>query len=76
MTKPYHLINADCLEALKKFPDNSIEAVVTDAPYGLSKQPDIADLNTGRKFIGIEMSEEYYQIAKKRLEEALTPTKT
>lgn len=44
MTKPYILLNDDCLNALKKFPDNSIEAVCTDPPYGLSKQPDIAEV--------------------------------
>jgi len=44
MTKPYLLLNDDCLNALKKFPDNSIEAVCTDPPYGLSKQPDIAEV--------------------------------
>ena len=30
------LIHADCLEAMKKMPDNSVDAVVTDPPYGLS----------------------------------------
>lgn len=44
MTKPYILLNDDCLNALKKIPDNSIEAVCTDPPYGLSKQPDIAEV--------------------------------
>ena len=33
---PYGVLNADCLEAMKKFPDNFIDAVVTDPPYGLS----------------------------------------
>jgi site-specific DNA-methyltransferase (adenine-specific) len=31
-----NLYQGDCLEVLKTFPDNSIEAVVTDPPYGLS----------------------------------------
>lgn len=44
MTKPYILLNDDCLNALKKIPDNSIEAVCTDPPYGLSRQPDIAEV--------------------------------
>lgn len=44
MTKPYILLNDDCLNALKKIPDSSIEAVCTDPPYGLSKQPDIAEV--------------------------------
>lgn len=30
------LIKADCLQALKELPDNSIDSVVTDPPYGLS----------------------------------------
>ena len=32
----------DCLELLKGIPDDSIDAVVTDPPYGLSAPPDIA----------------------------------
>lgn len=31
-----NLICGDCLEVLKTLPDNSIDAVVTDPPYGLS----------------------------------------
>ena len=34
----YH---GDCLEVLKQFPDNSVTAVITDPPYGLSQQPDM-----------------------------------
>ena len=30
------LIHADCLKAMKEMPDNSVDAVVTDPPYGLS----------------------------------------
>ena len=30
------LMNADCLQALAVVPDNSVDAVVTDPPYGLS----------------------------------------
>ena len=29
------LLNDDCLVALKKAPDNSIDSCVTDPPYGL-----------------------------------------
>ena len=35
-TKKKILMNADCLEAMKKMPDNCIDAIVTDPPYGLS----------------------------------------
>lgn len=30
------IINADCLDALRAMPDNSVDAIVTDPPYGLS----------------------------------------
>jgi len=29
------IINGDCIEELKKLPDNSIDAIITDPPYGL-----------------------------------------
>lgn len=38
------IINGDCLDELKKLPDNSVDAVVTDPPYGLSKEPDMAEV--------------------------------
>lgn len=30
------IIHGDCLEKLKELPDNSVDAIVTDPPYGLS----------------------------------------
>lgn len=46
------LILGDCLEAMRAMPDASVDAVVTDPPYGLGKAPDalamLRDwLNTG-----------------------------
>lgn len=39
------LHNGDCFEVLKDLADNSIDAVVTDPPYGLnSKEPDMAEV--------------------------------
>ena len=35
-TKPYTLHLGDCLEVLPSLPDSSVDAVVTDPPYGLS----------------------------------------
>lgn len=32
----YEIINADCLMAMQKMPDGSVDAIVTDPPYGLS----------------------------------------
>ena len=40
------IIHGDCLEELKKLDDNSVDAVVTDPPYGLSntKPTQVADV--------------------------------
>lgn len=38
------LLQGDCLHRLKELPDNSIDAIVTDPPYGLSKEPDMAEV--------------------------------
>ena len=40
------IIHGDCLEELKKLDDNSVDAVVTDPPYGLSntKPSQVADV--------------------------------
>tara|TARA_R100000406_G_scaffold96097_1_gene92581 strand:- start:386 stop:1453 length:1068 start_codon:yes stop_codon:yes gene_type:complete len=32
----YELVHGDCVEVLRKMEDNSVDAVVTDPPYGLS----------------------------------------
>jgi site-specific DNA-methyltransferase (adenine-specific) len=37
----WKLLRGDCYEVLKTLPDNSIDAVVTDPPYGLSSDVDI-----------------------------------
>lgn len=34
-TDTYHLYNMDNMEALKALPDNSVDSVVTDPPYGI-----------------------------------------
>lgn len=34
------IIHGDNIEVLKSYPDNSIDSIVTDAPYGLGKEPD------------------------------------
>jgi site-specific DNA-methyltransferase (adenine-specific) len=38
------IINGNNIEILKTFPDNYFDAVVTDCPYGLGKEPDAAEL--------------------------------
>ena len=36
------LYNGDCLEVMKTLPDNAVDSVVCDPPYGLSAPPDVA----------------------------------
>lgn len=40
----WELLTGDCLAALKTFADESVDACVSDPPYGLSKEPDIAEV--------------------------------
>lgn len=40
----YTLQLGDCLETLRGMPDNSVDSIVTDPPYGLSKEPDMAEV--------------------------------
>ena len=46
MAMSTNIIHGDCLEELKKLDDNSVDAVVTDPPYGLSntKPAQVADV--------------------------------
>lgn len=30
------IVQGDCLDILKTFPDNGVDSIVTDPPYGLS----------------------------------------
>ena len=38
------LLHGDCLSELKRLEDNSVDSVVTDPPYGLSKEPDLTEV--------------------------------
>lgn len=40
----FELHVGDCRDVLKDFPDNHFDSVVTDPPYGLSKEPDIVEV--------------------------------
>jgi site-specific DNA-methyltransferase (adenine-specific) len=37
VTASYHIQHGDCLESLQALPDESVDSVVTDPPYGLSE---------------------------------------
>lgn len=65
MNAQYELKLGDCLEMLRGMPDNSVDAIVTDPPYGLGKEPDALKMLTdwietghhdvkGRGFMGKE----------------------
>jgi hypothetical protein len=41
------VLNGDNIEVLKKYPDNYFDAVVTDPPYGLGKEPNAEDVMKG-----------------------------
>ena len=40
----YRLVAGDCLDALSEIEEASVDAVVTDPPYGLSAEPDAAEV--------------------------------
>ncbi len=42
MTFAVHL--GDCLETLRRMPDASVDSLVCDPPYGLSREPDVAEV--------------------------------
>lgn len=45
MTKSKHDIYVgDCLEKMRTLPDNSVDVIITDPPYGLSAPPDIEEV--------------------------------
>lgn len=67
------IISQDCLAAMRRMPDNSVDAVVTDPPYGLSF---MGSGSTGRGavlegfgFIGIERDADYVKLAVTRIAE-------
>lgn len=39
-----NLFHGDCLDILKSLPDDSVDSIVTDPPYGLSKEPDMMEV--------------------------------
>ncbi len=38
------IMHGDCLQVLRTFPSNTVDSVVTDPPYGLSKEPNIREV--------------------------------
>jgi site-specific DNA-methyltransferase (adenine-specific) len=65
MKENFNVFHGDNIEILKTLPDNSIDSVVTDPPYGLGKEPNAEELMkdwiekgyheiTGKGFMGKE----------------------
>lgn len=63
LTPTLTLLNGDCLAVMRGMPDGSVDAVVCDPPYGLSAEPDVAEVmrhwlagddyvHTGNGFMG------------------------
>lgn len=46
ITERYTLYRGDSLDVLRSLPAESVHAVVTDPPYGLSKEPDMTEVLT------------------------------
>lgn len=57
------ILIGDCRESMRSMAENSVDAIVTDPPYGLSKEPDMAEVlkywlagddytHTGNGFMG------------------------
>jgi site-specific DNA-methyltransferase (adenine-specific) len=49
-TKMSKIIHGDCLEELKKLPDNSVDAIVSDPPYGLGFMGKKWDIFTPKEY--------------------------
>ena len=63
------LIHGDCLEEMRKLADDGIKVdLVLDCFMGSGTTGAVAN-NLNRDFIGIELEEKYYNIAKKRCSE-------
>lgn len=57
---PYGVVHADCLDVMRRLPDNFVDAVVTDPPYGLS----FMGKNWDHGVPGVEFWKEALRIAK------------
>ncbi len=82
---PALLINADCRDAMRAMDADSVDAIVTDPPYGLTQGGTVLDpfmgsgstgkaaLKEGFAFVGIDSDEEhgYFDIALARVRNAV-----
>ena len=76
MTRSYRLVAGDCVEEMRRMGAQTIDAIVTDPPYGIGRVLDpflgsgttgIAALRCGFDFTGIERDPDYMTIARARI---------
>lgn len=71
------IICGDCLSVMPTLPENSVDSIITDPPHGLdfmgSGTTGVAAILEHRDFIGIEIDEEYAEIARKRIADMVGP---
>lgn len=51
------IFNADCLEFMKNIPDKSIDLVLTDPPYNISKKNNFSSMERYNKYRGMDFGE-------------------
>lgn len=57
--KTYRLIFGDCLKEMKKLSDNSVDMLLTDAPYGIANEIVISRGRNGMKFKGTDITHNF-----------------
>ena len=57
----------DCMELMKNIPDKVVDLILCDLPYGVSACKWDSILPMDRLFIGMEIDENYFNIAKERI---------
>lgn len=73
MSERWRVEHGDCRDLLRSLPDASIDSIVTDPPYELGfmgkawDSTGIAAIREQARFIGIEQSADYIEIARTRI---------
>jgi len=82
-----NLYNDDCFNIFPKLLNNSVDMILCDLPFGMTNAVTVLDntmgsgstgvacVNTNRNFIGIELDENYFEVAKKRIDAAIEERK-
>ncbi|MBH8600508.1 site-specific DNA-methyltransferase [Thermoactinomyces sp. CICC 23799] len=68
------IIQGDCLEELKKLPDNSIDSIITDPPFFCPATHYQSRVNWGRKWSDMSVLEHWWRLICDNLRRVLKPT--